>query len=115
MWKSSVNTLNIVPSVRHVDFDARMFVCVLRTLAMASQHLHERSSLSGELENQGGDFLPSGDGSSLTVTASNFMIQLSHLYMTTGKIIALTIWDFCQKSDVSAFNNMLSRFVIAYL
>ena len=91
MWKSSVNTLNIVPSVRHVDFDACMFVCVLRTLAMASQHLHECSSLSGELENQGGDFLPSGDGSSLTVTTSNFMIQLSHLYMTTGKIIALTM------------------------
>ena len=24
-----------------------------------------------------------------------FMVQLSHLYMTTGKIIALTIWTFC--------------------
>ena len=81
---------------------------------MASQHLHEHSLFSGELENQGGDFLPSGDGSSLTVT-SNFMIQLSYLYMTTGKNIALTIWDFCQKSGISAFNNMLSRFVIAFL
>ena len=81
---------------------------------MASQHLHEHSLFSGELEYQGGDFLPSGDGSSLTVT-SNFMIQLSYLYMTTGKNIALTIWDFCQKSDISAFNNTLSRFVIAFL
>jgi len=35
--------------------------------------------------------------------------------MTTGKNIAFTIWDFCQKSDISAFNNMLSRFVIAFL
>ena len=31
-----------------------------------------------------------------------FMVQLSHLYMTTGKTIALTIQNFCQQSDVSA-------------
>ena len=24
------------------------------------------------------------------------MVQLSHLYMTTGKAVALTIWTFCQ-------------------
>ena len=30
-----------------------------------------------------------------------FMIQLSHLYMTTGKIIALSNMDPCQQSDVS--------------
>ena len=32
-----------------------------------------------------------------------FMVQFSHLYMTTGKTIALTILDLCQQSDVSAF------------
>ena len=32
-----------------------------------------------------------------------FMVQLSHLYMTTGKIIALTIWTFVSKVMVSAF------------
>ena len=34
-----------------------------------------------------------------------FMVQLSHLYMTTGKTIALTIWTFVvdSESDVSAF------------
>ena len=32
-----------------------------------------------------------------------FMIQLSHPYMTTGKIIALTIQNLCQQSDVFAF------------
>ena len=32
-----------------------------------------------------------------------FMVQLSHPYMTTGKIIALTKWTFCQQGDVSAF------------
>ena len=30
-------------------------------------------------------------------TLSLFMIQLSHLYMTTGKAIALTIWTFVSK------------------
>ena len=56
------------------------------------------------------------------------MVQLSHLYMTTGKIIALTIsklcvielsssikaWLLCQQSDVWLFNT-LTRFVIAFL
>ena len=32
-----------------------------------------------------------------------FMIQLSHLCMTTGKTIALTILIFCWQSDVSVF------------
>ena len=32
-----------------------------------------------------------------------FMVQLSYPYMTTGKSIALTIWTFIGKSDVSTF------------
>ena len=32
-----------------------------------------------------------------------FMVQLSHLHMSTGKIIALTRQDLCWQSDVSAF------------
>ena len=43
-----------------------------------------------------------------------FMIQLSHLYMTTGKTIALTIWTFVGKV-LSLLFNMLSRFVIVFL
>ena len=43
-----------------------------------------------------------------------FMVQLSHLYMTTGKTIALTLWTFVSKV-MSLFFNMLSRFVIAFL
>ena len=31
-----------------------------------------------------------------------FTVQLSHLYMTTGKTIALTIMDLCWQSDISA-------------
>ena len=42
------------------------------------------------------------------------MVQLSHLYMTTGKIVGLTIWTFVDKV-MSLLFNMLSRFVIAFL
>ena len=43
-----------------------------------------------------------------------FMIQLSHLYMTTGKTIALTNHTYVSKV-MSLLFNMLSRFVIAFL
>ena len=43
-----------------------------------------------------------------------FIIQLSHPYMTTGKTIALTTWNFVGKV-MSLIFNMLSRLVIAFL
>ena len=43
-----------------------------------------------------------------------FMVQLSHLYMTTGKTITLTTWTFVSKI-MSLFFNTLCRFVIAFL
>ena len=42
------------------------------------------------------------------------MVQLSHLYMGTGKTIALNIRIFVGKV-MSLLFNMLSRFVIAFL
>ena len=42
------------------------------------------------------------------------MVQLSHLYMTIGKTIALTIQTFVDKV-MSVLFSMLSRFVIAFL
>ena len=39
-----------------------------------------------------------------------FMVQLSHLYMTTGKIRALTRWTFVGKV-MSLLFNILSRFI----
>ena len=42
------------------------------------------------------------------------MVQLSHLSMTTGKTIALTIWTFVGKV-ISLLFNMLSRFVLTFL
>ena len=43
-----------------------------------------------------------------------FMVQLSQLYMSTGKTIDLTIWTFVSKL-MSLLFNMLSSFVIAFL
>ena len=43
-----------------------------------------------------------------------FMVQISHLYMTTGKTIALTIHTFVGKVTSLLFN-MLSTLVITFL
>ena len=43
-----------------------------------------------------------------------FTVQLSHLYMTTGKTIALTRWTFLGKV-MSLLFNMLFRLVISFL
>ena len=43
-----------------------------------------------------------------------FIVQLSHPYVTTGKTIALTIWNFGDKV-MSLLFNRLSRLVIAFL
>ena len=43
-----------------------------------------------------------------------FMVQLSHLYMTTEKTIAFAI-QTCVGKVISLLFNMLSRFVIAFL
>ena len=43
-----------------------------------------------------------------------FMVQLSHPYMTTGKMIALTRWTFVGKV-MSLLFNMLSRLLITFL
>ena len=50
----------------------------------------------------------------LILRHSTFLVQLSHLYMTIGKTIALTIWTFVAKV-MSLLFNMLPRFVIGFL
>ena len=42
-----------------------------------------------------------------------FMVQLSQLYVTTGKTIAFSIWTFVDR-EMSLLFNTLSRFVIAF-
>ena len=51
---------------------------------------------------------------SILLHSAFFIVQLSHLYLTTGKTIALTRWTFVGKISSLLFN-MLSRLVIAFL
>ena len=51
---------------------------------------------------------------SILLRSAFFIVQLSHLYMTTGKTIALTRWTFVGKV-MSLLFNMLSRLVITFL
>ena len=51
---------------------------------------------------------------SILLLSAFLMVQLSHPYMTTGEIIALTRWTFVGQV-MSLLFNMLSRFAIAFL
>ena len=51
---------------------------------------------------------------SLLQCSAFFMVKLSHLYMTTGKMIALIIWTFVGKVMSRLFNTQ-SRFFTAFL
>ena len=53
------------------------------------------------------------DWGDLAAAATFLMVQLSHSYMTIGKIIALTLQTFVSKM-MSLLFNILSRFVIAF-
>ena len=52
---------------------------------------------------------------SILLYSSFVIVQLSHLYMTTGKTIALTRWILVGKVMFLLFLNMLCRCVIAFL
>ena len=51
---------------------------------------------------------------SILLCSAFFTVQLSHPYMTTGKTIALTRWNFVGKV-MSLLLNVLSRLVITFL
>ena len=51
---------------------------------------------------------------SILWSSAFFIVQLTHPYMTTGKIISLTIWTFVSKVMSLVFN-ILSRLVITFL
>ena len=55
-----------------------------------------------------------GSKASILQCSAFFIFQLSHLYLTTGKTIALTRWTFVGKV-MSFLFNMLSKLVIAFL
>ena len=55
-----------------------------------------------------------GSKASILRHSAFFIVQLSHPYITTGKIIPLTRWTFACKV-MSLLFNMLSRLVMAFL
>ena len=57
---------------------------------------------------------PHSSKASILQHSAFFIVQLSHPYMTTGKIIVLTRWTFVNKVMPLLFN-MLSRLVITFL
>ena len=89
-------SFNIRPSNEHPSF--RMFwlglLAVQGTLKSLLQHHSSKASI--------------------LLCSTFFIVQLSHPYMTTGKTIALTRWNFVGKV-MSLLFNMLSRSVITFL
>ena len=92
-------TLSISPSNEHsglISFRMHLLdlLAVQGTLKSLLQHHSSKASISR--------------------CSAFFTIQLSHPYMTTGKMIALTRWTFVSKV-MSLLFNMLSRLVITFL
>ena len=81
-WSFSISPSNEYSSLISFRVDWFDLLAVQRTLKSLLQHHSSKASVL-----QGSAF---------------FMVQLSHLYMTTGKIIALTRWTFVGKV-MSAF------------
>ena len=72
-----------------------------------------RIDLFAFLEIQGSHLQNYNLKSSIVWSSVFFEVQLSHLYMTIGKTIALTIWIFVGKV-MFLLSNILSRFIIAF-
>ena len=70
-------------------------------------HLADQGTLKSLLQHH-------SSKASILQRSAFFIVQLSHLYMTTGKTIAETRWTFVGKV-MSLLFNMLSRLVITFL
>ena len=98
-WKYWSFSFSISPSNEYsglISFKINWFdlLAVQGTLKSLLKHLHSKASILW--------------------CSALFTVQLSHLYMTTGKTIDLTIWTFAGKV-MSLLFNTLSRFVIVFL
>ena len=93
-WNFSVSPSNEYSGLISLRIDWSDFLVVQRTLKNLPQHHSSKASILQH--------------------SAFFMVQLSHLYMTTGKTIALTRQTFVSKV-MSLLLNMLSRLVIAFL
>ena len=90
----SISPSNEHPGLISFRMDWMDFLVVQGTLKSILQHHSSKASILW--------------GSAL------FIVQLSHLYMTTGKTIVLIRWTFVGKV-MSLLFNMLSRLVITFL
>ena len=90
----SVSPFNEHPGLISFRMDWLDLLAVQGTLKSLLQHHHSKASIFQ--------------------CSAFFMVQLSHLYMTIGKTIALTSWTFVGKI-MSLLLNMLSRLVITFL
>ena len=93
-WSFSISPSNEYSGLISFSMDWLGLLVVQGTLKSLLQHHNSKASI----------FQHSG----------YFMVQLSHPYMTTGKIIALTRWTFAGKV-MSLLLNTLSRSVMAFL
>ena len=93
-WSFGFSTSNEYSGLISFRIDWFDFLAVQGTL---KSHLQHHSSKASVLQ-----------------CSAFFIVQLLHLYMTTGKTIALTRWTFVGKV-MSLLFSMLSRFVIAFL
>ena len=102
-WSFSISPSNEYSGLISFKIDKFDLLAVQGTLKSLLQHHKSKASV-----------LHHKSKASVLQCSAFFMVQLSHLYMTTRKIIALTIWTFVDKM-MSLLYNMLSRFVIAFL
>ena len=98
-WCAPCFSFNISPSNEHSELisfrmDWLDLLSVQRTLKSLLQHHSSKASILQR--------------------SAFFTVQLSHLYMTIGKTIALTRWTFVGKV-MSLLCNMLCRLVITFL
>ena len=113
---------SIFPSIR--VFSSELALCIRRPKVLELQHQSSNEysglisfridwfdllAIQGTLKNF---FQDHNLKASILWCSDFFMVQLSHLYMTAGKTIALSIWTFVSKV-MSLLFNILSRFIIA--
>ena len=97
-----ISSLHQVARVLHFQLQHQSFQCIFRTDLLVVQR-----TLKSLLQHH-------SSKASILWHSAFFMVQLSHPYMTTGKTIALTIWNFVGKA-MSLLFNMLPRLAIAFL
>ena len=90
----SISPSNELPGLISFRMDWLDLLALQGTLKSLLQHHSSKASILGH--------------------SAFFIVQLSHSYMTTGKMIALTRWTFVGKV-MSLLFNMLSRLVITFL